>query len=51
MKAKISIEKLFHFSCPSCKKWFSIGDFPKSKKHVYCPWCGKKLQVEIEDKK
>lgn len=46
MKAKISKETLTHFNCSSCKKWWSIGDFPKTKKTIFCPWCGVKLKVE-----
>lgn len=56
MKAKTSNETLTHFNCSSCKKcetkWspakrgWSIGDFPKSKKTIFCPWCGVKLKVE-----
>lgn len=39
-----SIEKLHHFRCAKCNKWWSIGD-PSitgnvSKKEWFCPWCG-----------
>ncbi len=32
-------EKLVHFSCGNCKKWWTIGDAPKDKVW-HCPWCG-----------
>lgn len=35
-----SVEHLSHFWCPSCKKWWSIGDAPADKQEWYCPWCG-----------
>jgi hypothetical protein len=37
-----SLESLSHFWCASCKKWWSIGDAPLSKKEWFCPWCGEK---------
>jgi ribosomal protein L44E len=37
---KKSTEKLVHFQCGECKKWWSIGDAPK-KIQWFCPWCGK----------
>ncbi len=36
---KVHIEKLSHFLCAKCKKWWSIGDAPNRKKWC-CPWCG-----------
>jgi hypothetical protein len=39
-----STEKLHHFSCGVCKKWWSIGDAPLRKKEWYCPWCGTKAK-------
>ncbi len=42
----VSIEKLSHFRCGSCDKWWSIGDFDKTKiKELFCPWCGLKSSV------
>mgnify|MGYP001599533068 CR=1 FL=1 len=37
---KSAIEQLHHFVCVSCKKWWTIGDAPASKKEWFCPWCG-----------
>ena len=39
-KNKRVIEKLHHFICGECKKWWSIGDAPAKKNLWYCPWCG-----------
>lgn len=37
-----SIEKLVHFNCDGCNKWWSVGDAPIETKKVWtCPWCGK----------
>ena len=48
-KHKISVERLVHFQCSDCTKWWTIGDAPKTKKEWYCPWCGVKNKV-INDK-
>lgn len=39
IKGKISVEKLSHFQCGACNKWWSIGDATKRNKW-FCPWCG-----------
>lgn len=39
---EISIERLAHFRCGSCGKWWSVGDAPAEKREWHCPWCGKK---------
>lgn len=44
MKKNHSIEKLHHFRCNFCNKWWSIGDAPDNKDDWYCPWCGHKNQ-------
>ena len=44
VKSTKSIEKLAHFRCGHCQKWWSIGDAPKRKKW-WCPWCGKQLDL------
>ncbi len=36
-----SLEKLSHFRCASCSKWWSIGDAP-ARDEWFCPWCGLK---------
>jgi hypothetical protein len=33
-------ERLAHFSCGNCRKWWTIGDAPADKKIWHCPWCG-----------
>ena len=42
---KYSIEKLYHFTCGVCKKWWSIADFQEvegfeSIHKITCPHCG-----------
>lgn len=36
---RFSIEKLWHFKCPKCGGWFTIGDY-QGKSGLYCPHCG-----------
>jgi hypothetical protein len=36
----VSVEKLHHFNCHYCRRWWSIGDLPSEVTHLYCPWCG-----------
>lgn len=40
MKAIVSTEKLIHFQCGLCKKWWTMADalLPA---WYYCPWCSK----------
>jgi len=45
---KRSIEKLSHFQCGACNKWWSVGDAPQDKKEWYCCWCGHHCK-EVED--
>lgn len=53
--AQISTETLYHFNCPSCKKWWSIAwtsvgvtyfETPAGQNAWWCPWCGKMLIIE-----
>lgn len=37
-----SIEILIHFRCPTCQKWWSIGD-PSPQPTIHCPHCGEVL--------
>lgn len=39
---KFSEEKLGHFNCYKCKKWWTIGDIKNKKSEWFCPWCGEK---------
>lgn len=44
-----SIEKLFHFKCELCKKWWSIGDAPIDlQQKLYCPFCGQLQNIKEE---
>lgn len=35
-----SVEKLHHFSCRQCQKWWTVGDADSSQMAWHCPWCG-----------
>lgn len=39
-----SVEKLYHFNCAKCQKWWSVADadhnVPPANRRWYCPWCG-----------
>ncbi|QQR82580.1 hypothetical protein IPJ70_00485 [Candidatus Campbellbacteria bacterium] len=41
-----SVERLSHFRCGACNKWWSIGDAPLGKKEWHCPWCGERQVME-----
>lgn len=46
---KVSLENLYHFSCDSCKNWWSIGDYVWGKQtHMWCPHCGHKQELPKE---
>ena len=36
-----TIEKLYHFNCTKCSKWWSVGDYDITTFVVNCPFCGK----------
>ena len=46
MKHRVSVERLSHFSCGHCGKWWSIGDWLQDRELVACPWCGIAAPVE-----
>ncbi|MFH1610836.1 MAG: hypothetical protein ABIA91_03000 [Patescibacteria group bacterium] len=48
VKIKKSIEKISHFQCGKCKKWWTIGDASEKKKKWFCPWCGLEQEVVIK---
>jgi len=45
---EIAKEKLWHFRCGVCGKWWSIGDADPEKKEWFCPWCGVKQIVKLK---
>jgi hypothetical protein len=47
-KHKVSIEKLSHYQCKYCEKWWSIGDAPENRAW-FCPWCGIRLEAEEKE--
>lgn len=46
----LSVERLHHFRCGACNKWWSIGDAEKQKKEWFCPWCGVLQKVKANPK-
>ena len=36
-----SLERLYHFRCGDCGKWWSVGDWTKVE-YMYCPHCSEK---------
>ncbi len=42
--ARFSVERLVHFQCEVCDRWWSIGDAPE-RDHWFCPWCGARLET------
>ena len=47
-KGQRSIEKLNHFRCQECDKWWSVGDAPEEKEDWHCPWCGERQVFNID---
>ena len=48
MNHKFSIEKLYHFNCGKCKRWWSIGDFDINTKTLICPYVDCKHEARLE---
>lgn len=48
MKAIVSTEKLIHFQCGLCKKWWTIADALLPSQY-YCPWCGEYQMCKEEE--
>lgn len=44
-----SVERLSHFNCARCHKWWSVGDAPKDRTVWFCPWCGKEQEFGDAD--
>jgi cob(I)alamin adenosyltransferase len=44
---KATTETLFHFCCPHCAKWWSIGDPDTRQTRWFCPWCGQAARFEL----
>lgn len=40
IRGKKTAEKISHFLCGKCYKWWSVSDAPENKKDWTCPWCG-----------
>jgi len=39
-KTQRVVEKLHHFSCLECKKWWTVSGALVQKTKWFCPWCG-----------
>lgn len=40
---KVSLERLYHYDCGPCSRWFTIADHPQGiTAELFCPWCGTK---------
>ena len=43
-----SIEKLYHFSCQTCRNWWSIASTDEWKpKSLYCPHCSQVHKYDV----
>ncbi|MBI5466355.1 MAG: hypothetical protein HY974_03640 [Candidatus Kerfeldbacteria bacterium] len=40
VRGKQVIERLVHFNCGLCHRWWSVASAPAAKRHWFCPWCG-----------
>jgi len=48
-RGSVSLEKMYHFRCGKCDRWWSIPDCPvKDFPEMFCPWCG--LKQKFDDK-
>lgn len=45
----LSVERLYHFRCGSCDRWWSIGDADVTKTVWYCAWCGEKQHKNLSE--
>lgn len=48
---KVVRERLFHFNCGECGKWWAIGDASTTHKEWFCPWCGTRQKVKSQNNK
>lgn len=47
--ATFSIEKLYHFRCWSCRKWWTVSDVffdPENEVLVTCPMCNERQEFK-----
>lgn len=50
MAHKYSIETLFHFTCSSCKNWWSYAsEEHHAPSHMFCPHCGQNDSTDDAD--
>ena len=36
---EVFIEELYHFNCPKCSRWWTVGDLPREIESIQCPFC------------
>lgn len=36
---EVFIEELYHFNCPKCSLWWTVGDLPRDIESIQCPFC------------
>lgn len=44
-KGQYSIERLVHFQCGACFKYWAVGD-PEARSVWFCTWCGVEQSFE-----
>ncbi|MFH0890517.1 MAG: hypothetical protein V1856_00615 [Candidatus Liptonbacteria bacterium] len=44
LAGRISLEKISHFRCGKCNRWWSVADAPR-RETWFCPWCGVKQKI------
>jgi DNA-directed RNA polymerase subunit RPC12/RpoP len=49
MKHSVSYERLAHYKCGKCRKWWTIGD-ARNIRNVSCPHCRHHDKVVVEVK-
>lgn len=45
MKHRYTVERLYHFNCGMCLRWWSISDW-EAKPVMYCPHCGTAAETD-----
>ncbi len=48
---KLKIEKLYHFECGECFRWWTVKTYQNPLKRKFCPYCGYYGIAKPKDKK
>jgi len=54
VRHQYTVEKLFHFTCSGCKRWWSYATdeyYEIDDKEIFCMHCGAKGKIEDKYKK